>query len=585
MSNRATSARYTDIVTSTLKTIGGFSTDVDGQSDLEITGGAKFGNNIEVIGNITGSVVGPVTGDVTGNVMTNFISAATGTLTTVSDDALFNGDITINSLTQDDTETKLVSWNSIDKSVEYVERDNMFGQALSATSPVEHLSLSLNNDNTIISSVNDSLTAVAQTPAVTTGLKDFIFQSETDDTSTRLLIQNRSANATAHSSLLLQTDADVCSGNGGNQCILYDSCSVGGWIVGRQRTTNTFRWNYDAIGPEYLTNDANTKMYLASNGDLHLGRFLYLNDNATTFQANGDSDAIVGQAPASTAGPKSFRFVSESTDSAVVMRVQNQANSLTGHSSIYLLRDAVLCNGNAGNGTILFERCGFSKWEIGHQSSTDTFRFNYGAGYDYLTNDAYTKMFLDTSGNLEIDGEMRIGNNNVIISTANDSITGFNQTPAVTTGQKEFVFTSASTDKPVLLSVRNFATGPNAHTGVSVFNSPGGGNMFTKYFELGCCVWLSGFQTSTETFRWNYDAVGDDNLNIDANTKMSLSNTGDLTTNNLVLNGPAADPAYISMQSDNGTVWYLFIEDDGTLKVHSGVPTANTDGVVVGSQT
>lgn len=44
-------------------------------------------------------------------------------------------------------------------------------------------------------------------------------------------------------------------------------------------------------------------------------------------------------------------------------------------------------------------------------------------------------------------------------------------------------------------------------------------------------------------------------------------------------------PGCVKLASPNGTVRYLFVEDDGTLKVHSSLPTQNTDGTVVGSQT
>lgn len=44
-------------------------------------------------------------------------------------------------------------------------------------------------------------------------------------------------------------------------------------------------------------------------------------------------------------------------------------------------------------------------------------------------------------------------------------------------------------------------------------------------------------------------------------------------------------PPYVKIASPDGTVWYLFIEDDGTLKYHNGVPTVNADGDAVGDQT
>ena len=44
-------------------------------------------------------------------------------------------------------------------------------------------------------------------------------------------------------------------------------------------------------------------------------------------------------------------------------------------------------------------------------------------------------------------------------------------------------------------------------------------------------------------------------------------------------------PGYVVLYSANGTNWYLFVEDDGTLKIHNQTPSANSDGTVVGSQT
>lgn len=44
-------------------------------------------------------------------------------------------------------------------------------------------------------------------------------------------------------------------------------------------------------------------------------------------------------------------------------------------------------------------------------------------------------------------------------------------------------------------------------------------------------------------------------------------------------------PGVMKLASPNGTVWSIFVEDDGTLKVHSALPTQNSDGSVVGSQT
>jgi hypothetical protein len=49
--------------------------------------------------------------------------------------------------------------------------------------------------------------------------------------------------------------------------------------------------------------------------------------------------------------------------------------------------------------------------------------------------------------------------------------------------------------------------------------------------------------------------------------------------------GSGSAPSYLRLYSPNGTLNYLFIEDDGTVKRHTAVPTANADGSAVGDQT
>lgn len=43
-------------------------------------------------------------------------------------------------------------------------------------------------------------------------------------------------------------------------------------------------------------------------------------------------------------------------------------------------------------------------------------------------------------------------------------------------------------------------------------------------------------------------------------------------------------PGCVKLASPNGTVWYLFVEDDGTVKIHNALPTQNSDGAEVGGQ-
>jgi len=48
--------------------------------------------------------------------------------------------------------------------------------------------------------------------------------------------------------------------------------------------------------------------------------------------------------------------------------------------------------------------------------------------------------------------------------------------------------------------------------------------------------------------------------------------------------GGGNTPGYVQFGSSDGTVWYLFVEDDGTLKIHNAIPSQNSDGSEVGGQ-
>lgn len=87
----------------------------------------------------------------------------------------------------------------------------------------------------------------------------------------------------------------------------------------------------------------------------------------------------------------------------------------------------------------------------------------------------------------------------------------------------------------------------------------------------------------------------------DGTTILTLSGSGILElANGFFLMGAAATnkgaltlfsgsggsaPGYARVYSPNGTPWFIFVEDDGTFKIHSAAPTANGDGTVVGTQT
>ena len=41
---------------------------------------------------------------------------------------------------------------------------------------------------------------------------------------------------------------------------------------------------------------------------------------------------------------------------------------------------------------------------------------------------------------------------------------------------------------------------------------------------------------------------------------------------------------FIALTSDDGTVYYLFVDDNMDLKIHTAAPTANGQGTIVGTQ-
>ena len=49
--------------------------------------------------------------------------------------------------------------------------------------------------------------------------------------------------------------------------------------------------------------------------------------------------------------------------------------------------------------------------------------------------------------------------------------------------------------------------------------------------------------------------------------------------------GGSSAPSYVILESADGTPRYIFVENDGTLKAHTAVPTQDSDGAVVGAQT
>lgn len=48
--------------------------------------------------------------------------------------------------------------------------------------------------------------------------------------------------------------------------------------------------------------------------------------------------------------------------------------------------------------------------------------------------------------------------------------------------------------------------------------------------------------------------------------------------------GEAGSPSYLELVDTDGVSHYLFVETDGTVKVHTAVPTQDSDGSEVGGQ-
>lgn len=49
--------------------------------------------------------------------------------------------------------------------------------------------------------------------------------------------------------------------------------------------------------------------------------------------------------------------------------------------------------------------------------------------------------------------------------------------------------------------------------------------------------------------------------------------------------GTTGAPSYLEIVDTDGVSWFIFAETDGTVKIHTAVPTQDSDGSVVGAQT
>lgn len=458
----------------------------------------------------------------------NFLTApADEKLSLDSSGLLSVSNLNLSNITQNDTRTNILV---LDPSNGVQFRDvtslpvvNPFDQDLNTFDPVEFDQVSING-NADITATSDSSLTINQTPAVLSGEKSMILSSETASNFI-LFVQNRSAAATAHTALILQTDRGACTGGGGNQCILYDTCSIGGWEVGKQRTTNTYRWNYGF--PSYLTNDADTRMFLDTSGNLNMDGSLTLEDNIVLSRTS-ENDSRQVMTPVNQTVPASHTIFNYS-DQHFQLAVSNENATAGSHSVLTLRSDGASAN-NGGNNVILMSNDGGTtdSWNIGKKKTDSTFRWNYGNA-DYLTNDTNTKLKLSSLGVLTL-------NENVVISAGNDSNMTSEQSPAITTGIKGFTHISDTSDSAVELQVYNKNNAATAHSGMYIRTdltacSGNGGNQFIQFESCGLVGWTIGHQKSSDTFRWNRMVTASQYLTNDANTLMFLDNLGNLNIN------------------------------------------------------
>ena len=489
----------------------------------------------------------------------------------ITNNATIGGTIQVDTVANDDTENRLLVLNTADNVFEYrnvssLPNPNIFDQDLNTFDPVEFKQVDIDGGDFLLSTFNDSFTRLHQTPAVTTGDKVFEFQTQTDTGAARIDLNN-AGNKSSGLKLQTKTTSD------GNAFIQYET-GTNRWFEGINKTNNEFAIHYSPGHPsDNLYNAANERLTLTNTGNLTVKQ-LSIDETNLVIDTVDDCTSTFTQTPAPPNGLKTFTFKSTTNSGPVQVEANNTANNGTSHAAISIVTGTDNMTGGGGNTCAIYDNKGGNNFTVGHKKADETFRFNYGADpTDYLETDALTQMTLTNTGNLTIPGGLSSsyidngqGNNilyymnqpvgnindvifntvtsttslngvtvdinsgNTIISSASDSLTDIIQTPAITTGNKDFKFTSNTSDSEVSIFAVNNNSTATAHASLKACAQLTGGNIFTKYLRIGFAQWVSGYQASTTNFRWNYDVTGNDNLDIDANTRMKLTSTGDLTT-------------------------------------------------------
>lgn len=111
-----------------------------------------------------------------------------------------------------------------------------------------------------------------------------------------------------------------------------------------------------------------------------------------------------------------------------------------------------------------------------------------------------------------------------------------------------------------------------------------GGTMINKFGGTGGITFGNGAGGAVGIV----DAVGNASFDGDIKAKAGHIDAGVESTTRGLLNvwsgAGGSTPGCVKLASPNGTLWYLFVEDDGTLKIHNALPTQNSNGTVIGLQ-
>ena len=433
------------------------------------------------------------------------------------DNITVTNDVTLDGILQDDTGTQLLVLDPVTNKVEYrdvntLPAGNPFNQDLNSFNNVEFQKTNINGNADIESIFPGELTITLDS-ATPNAL--FNHTGLASNGTTFLGIENFEEVATAHSGVLVKTTKNTETGLSGNMVTIYDNNGGDKWTIGHKQSDGTFRFNYSNEVYDLLTNDLNTKMLLENNGALTIANNMRISSTSDT------QHRIVMLPEGSQTGGGSL-LIAGFADQGYQMIVSNENRTATSHSILTLKSDGLSANLGGNNVIQMGNNAGVSDtWNFGKKKTDSTFRWNYGDA-DFLQDDANTKMKLSTAGALSL-------NEDLIITPSSDSLSVFLQQPLTTTGAKSFLFESASSDNSVQLEVLNSQDVATAHSEVLIRTQFSGGNPIIRHFRSGFAVWVHGYQTSSNTYRWNSDGGGNDKLDNDANTRMFLDSSGNLT--------------------------------------------------------